>query len=189
METISANSCTIEIRQEEIYVNPRKEFDCHYGTLVCFHRRYDLGDENPSVSPEEYLLQMMQEREMQRGKWWVPDDIDQKHVDAYIQKHYICLPVYLYDHSGLTMKTTPFGCPWDSGKVGFIYIDRESTAYPDLAEGLRQEIETFNQYLTGDVWSFTIKDADGDVLDSCGGIMGIDYCRSEALLAASHLKG
>ena len=33
------------------------------------------------------------------------------------------LPLYLYDHSGLTMSTNDFGDRWDSGCVGFIYMD------------------------------------------------------------------
>ena len=27
----------------------------------------------------------------------------------------VILPLYLYDHSGITMNTTGFSCPWDSG--------------------------------------------------------------------------
>jgi len=38
--------------------------------------------------------------------------------DVYIQS------LYLYDHSGITMSTSPFSCPWDSGQVGFAYVDR-----------------------------------------------------------------
>jgi hypothetical protein len=35
------------------------------------------------------------------------------------------LPVYLYDHSGLTINTTGFTCPWDSGQIGWIYASHE----------------------------------------------------------------
>lgn len=33
----------------------------------------------------------------------------------------VILPLYLYDHSGITMNTCGFSCPWDSGQVGWIY--------------------------------------------------------------------
>lgn len=36
------------------------------------------------------------------------------------------LPLYLYDHSGLTMSTNDFGDRWDSGCVGFIYMDKDT---------------------------------------------------------------
>lgn len=41
------------------------------------------------------------------------------------------LPLYLYDHSGLTMSTNDFGDRWDSGCVGFIYMDKD-TAIKEL---------------------------------------------------------
>ena len=36
-------------------------------------------------------------------------------------KGFTMLPLYLYDHSGITMSISPFSCPWDSGQVGWIY--------------------------------------------------------------------
>ena len=36
----------------------------------------------------------------------------------------VILPLYLYDHSGITMNTCGFSCPWDSGQVGWIYADK-----------------------------------------------------------------
>lgn len=41
------------------------------------------------------------------------------------------LPLYLYDHSGLTMSTSDFGDRWDSGCVGFIYMDK-ATAMKEI---------------------------------------------------------
>lgn len=41
------------------------------------------------------------------------------------------LPLYLYDHSGLTMSTNDFGDRWDSGCVGFIYMEKD-TAMKEL---------------------------------------------------------
>lgn len=41
------------------------------------------------------------------------------------------LPLYLYDHSGLAMSTNDFGDRWDSGCVGFIYMDK-NTAMKEL---------------------------------------------------------
>lgn len=38
---------------------------------------------------------------------------------------YIILPLYLYDHSGITMSTSVFSCPWDSGQVGWIYASKQ----------------------------------------------------------------
>ena len=32
---------------------------------------------------------------------------------------------FIYDHSGITMNTTGFSCPWDSGQVGWIYCSKK----------------------------------------------------------------
>ena len=95
----------------------------------------------------------------------------------------VVLPLYLYDHSGITMKTTPFGCSWDSGQVGFIYATKESIQRmqgdveitPELLERvkgyLKSEVKIFDDYLTGNVWGFAIFDGE-EVLDSCHGFIG-----------------
>ena len=48
---------------------------------------------------------------------------------------YVILPLYLYDHSGITMSTSVFSCPWDSGQVGWIYAEKkkliEETGYTE----------------------------------------------------------
>ena len=46
-------------------------------------------------------------------------------VDLWMKENLVYLPVYLYDHSGLVLQTTPFSCPWDSGHVGIIYTTLE----------------------------------------------------------------
>ncbi len=48
---------------------------------------------------------------------------------------YVILPLYLYDHSGITMSTGAFSCRWDSGQVGWIYAEKkkfiEETGYTE----------------------------------------------------------
>ena len=45
MDTIEYKGYKINIEQESDPLNPREEdFDCNIGTLVAFHKRYDLGD-------------------------------------------------------------------------------------------------------------------------------------------------
>lgn len=188
METIKLDSCIIEISQDEICLNPRKEFDCFPGTFVCFHPRYDFGDVNPRCSPDEYKLQMMQDREYSLNEKWVPDGINKNHVEAYIAKHFVMLPVYSYEHGDIAVSVQPFACRWDSGQVGFIYISRDSREYDDLEAGLTQEIKVFNEFLQGNVYSFSIYNLDGEILESLDGCYGIDRCRQEALHIASRFN-
>lgn len=101
----------------------------------------------------------------------------------------IGLPVYAYVHSGSTISTRPFSCPWDSGQSGFVYCNADD---PSIGAGdnalsiLRGEVETFDQYLRGDVYGYTITDKDGDEVDSCWGFYGIECAEEEALSALSY---
>jgi len=91
------------------------------GTMVCSHRRYDLGDEQ-AKNIDEY------------SSWdeWLQGEV----YDLYGgEDNVVCLPLYLYDHGGITMNTTGFACFWDSGQVGWIYVTKEKlrkeTGYSD----------------------------------------------------------
>lgn len=178
-ETFEVDGYTIKIEQDHNPLNPRTEYD-NVGKMVCWHRRYNLGDEQPTRSPDEYLHYMMWEREHRLHGKWVPDDIKEKDLQAYIDKRFVVLPLYLYDHSGLSMSTGPFGCPWDSGQVGFIYVESESKEYDDLEAGLKGEVKTYSQYLQRDVWGYIIEASDGETLDSCWGFYEFNHCKSEA---------
>jgi hypothetical protein len=74
----------------------------------------------------------------------------------------VILPLYLYDHSGITMNTTGFGCPWDSGQVGWIFATKKDVRqwfnlkkitkpYIDkVREILLGEVKMYDRYLTGE---------------------------------------
>lgn len=155
---------------------------CNLGTMVCWHRRYNLGDKHNYREPSDFQ-----------------DDIkDEPHI---------ILPLYLYDHGGITMSTGPFSCPWDSGQVGWIYITlekvRKEYGWKRITKERRQqiikylegEVEEYDNYLTGEVYGYVIEappedpeDEDDDdaweEIDSCWGFHGSDYVEQEATAAA-----
>jgi hypothetical protein len=161
----------LEILQDESAPNPRKEYDC-FGKMVCFHRRYDLGDEH-DFKHEDF------------NGWDELEGHLRKELNAEI-----VLPLYLYDHSGITMNVTGFSCSWDSGQVGLIYATKEmimeehgdcnEESLKKTKELLIAEVATYDQYLQGDVWEYVIKDKDGTCVDSCGGFYNKEYCGEEA---------
>lgn len=180
--------------------NPRSW--CNVGTMVCWHRGYDLGDEQPGGDPDEYLLALAEEfspgiterveaecerltdkagrvdllTDEQRHELW--RDIDAvcgEHLVRHLHPNVIVLPLYLYDHGGITMNCGGFSCPWDSGQVGYIYVSRDkareewgTSPKPDemtdeefWEHRLRQEVETYSHYLEGDVYGFVLEKARG----------------------------
>lgn len=131
----------------------------------------------------------------------------------------VILPLRLYDHSGITMSVgsgahwqDPGG--WDSGQVGWIYAteedaktnwgienwnetterDGKTITYKEFSEILlRGEVETYDQYLTGDVYGFKLikktpktwvnkedpteeeEEIDEEEVDSCWGFHTSDW--------------
>lgn len=173
---------TIHIIQDEGPINPRVDFD-NLGTMICFHKHYDLGDKHgyrfENYSGWDELLETIRK--------------DNGPI--------IYLPLYLYDHSGITMSTSPFSCPWDSMQVGFIYIPKAKAckdyswkcitrAREEKIRGcLRSEVETYDTYLRGEIYGYDVKDSKGESVDSCWGFFG-DFIESglldQALSAAGH---
>jgi hypothetical protein len=180
MESFQVNGMTVKIMQDSDPSDPRTEFS-NVGTMVCWHKRYSLGDVQPTEEPIEFLRQIMETRVYSETRKWVPDDISEDDINKYMNKHFVILPLYLMDHSGLSISTSPFGCLWDSGQVGFIYVDKESKDYDDLTVGLKFEVETYDKFLSGDVWGYTIMTEKGEVIDFCSGFYGFDRCKEEAL--------
>ena len=139
METIKlSNGFTVEIIQDEMLENPQQMWD-NVGHCEFFHREYNFGNENMFSDFEEA----------------------QKYAK---NKNVIALPVYMCDHSGITINTTGFSCGWDSGQIGYIWVTKESVRdqfnVKRITEKLKEKvlvylqenIETLDQYLRGQVW-------------------------------------
>ena len=157
----------LNIYHENDPENPR-EWD-NLGVMVCTHKRYTLGDKHTFNFDNH-------------NSW--------NEVEKAIKREYktaVILPLFLYDHSWITMRTTSFNDGWDSGQVGFIYVTKEDIRKeynvkrisPKLLEKIKgyliNEVETYDQYLTGEVYRFEVTDLNGVELDSCGGFFGTDF--------------
>lgn len=183
METTEFGEYTIKIEHDDMQESPR-DWD-NLGTMVCFHNRYNLGDYNDHshTDPLEFAYNLSGLYEDQVFEYLTDDQLA-KCWDE-IHKKYVILPLYLYDHSGITMSTTGFSCPWDSGQVGYIYVSLEDVRKEynvkrvskkmreKIATYLTNEVETYDQHLTGEVYGFNIeKGEENEHVDSCYGFFG-----------------
>jgi len=178
IETRNVGDLTVEVHYDTGSESPRDW--CNLGRFFGFHGRYASPDNPPHGSAEE-ARRIATAREN------------------------ICLPVWLYDHSGTCYRaaeSNPFHCPWDSGLFGFIYVSREDVRReygvkrisPQLRakvlEILKQEVKTYSAWANGEVYGFTVTDSEGEQIDSCWGFIGEpEYALSEGMDSARATAG
>ena len=228
-------------------MNPREDRD-NFGKMVCWNRRYNLGDEHDHSEPRAFLHSMLfnkyssypeseygkpvydyiksgqaQDARMEynrssrewellenqhwdgsagdwyassaypanlKGKdvpdWFLDDCLSALRMSELIglteqMEGMVIMPLYLYDHSGITMSCSPFSCPWDSGQCGWIYADYNmikkeyGEVTPETVERarslLQSEVEEYDHYLTGQCYGFKLYEGDAEI-DSCWGFLG-----------------
>ena len=191
----------LKIFADNFSESPR-EWD-NLGVIAYKSSRYTLGEEEID-DPIDWLCQKLGYDDLEEYNETNNIDLDYNNstfesLEAEFFDHYIALPVYIYDHSGITINTAPFSCPWDSGQIGYIYIPEEKTteinSFPRnwlngrskeeaAKDVLKGEIETFDDYIRGEVFGFRVEEmikcnsCEGvqiEVIDSCGGFYGTDF--------------
>lgn len=178
IDTKTIGDYTISIVPDNEPTNPR-DWD-NLGTMYCYHRRYSLGDIEASKQYNTDNFNNWNEFEAQLRK----DD------------NVIVLPLGLYDHSGITMYVGSSHDRWDGGQVGFIAITREKIREEYSAKRiskqllarveqyLRNEVKTYDDYLTGNCYGYVIE-KNGEEVDSCYGFLGdSDYAMQEGISVA-----
>ncbi|WP_353852780.1 hypothetical protein [Dehalobacter restrictus] len=224
---------TLFVVPDDEPTNPREELD-NFGTMVCFHRRYTLGDEHHYDDAEEFFQKLVQDSISDKDvisyvkdgnvdglkleynksehtwelhaysdyfkKWFteytLPAPLKGNETDLseaileqmkwqdlkdLAEKTHCILPVYMYDHSGLTVNTTGFSCPWDSGLLGWIYVchDKVKEEFGEVtSENIRKaekllvgEVKDYDYYLTGQCYGFRLYKQKKEI-DNCWGFLG-----------------
>jgi len=148
--------------------DPRRSQD-KITKMVCLHKRYNLGDDIGIV----------------------PAMFDSyKEIKKHIERKYDVLLIeslYLLDHSGITISTVPFSNKWDSGQVGFIFIDRQDVLsyfkswkmitmdrLEMLESHLLGDIQEYDDYLNDNIFRYELKKQE-ELIDSCSGFFGDDF--------------
>ena len=178
---VAHKGCIIKIYRDDDSESPR-EWD-NLGTIYSNHRRW-----NPDGKEIGDLMEMA-------GQSRYDSQID---FDR-IAKDFYFLKVWMYDHSGQTIRVAdanPWGnmgyMSWDSGLCGVIAVSKEKAkeeySYKRACKGLEKralkcltgEIETLNQFMQGDVWGYVVEDEDGNEIDSCWGYYAIEDAIADA---------
>lgn len=171
---------TVRIVADRYPSNPRTESD-NFCLMVCAHGRYNLGDENATTILAEKL-------NVSAREYSASELVGMAHERGLV---FASKPLYLYDHSGITMATTPFSCHFDSGQVGEILVFKDDIRsdfgvkrigkkiHAKMIESAERhidgEVSAYDSYLTGDMYCLEIRDDNGEVEDCIAGFIGTDF--------------
>ena len=153
------------------------------GIMVCSHKRDSYGDKHDFRFDDYNSWEEMEK------------DIMDNHDGHTI------LPIYMYEHSGVTISTTPFMDYFDSGRLGLIYCTKQAVAKEGIddervVEILKGEVDTYDTYVKGEVYGYRIYKvstcSEGheheEELDSCYGYFNEDQCMGEAEGMVEHYQ-
>lgn len=129
------------------------------GTMLCVHPRYNLGDEQGTGVIDD-LYRVFSDEGPEAAIQWLRDE----HGTTVV------LPLYLHDHSGLSMSAGPnllsedglmnvHGGGWDTSLVGCIFDTAANRVdwVGDIEEILRGEIAEYDSYLRGEVYVLRVE--------------------------------
>ena len=180
METVHEevrNGLKIRVSQDENPDGPDAWGDNNL-FLVGYHR--DFTVEGPKTKAGYHIINKREAADIITGK---ADPEDTGVQDILAKYHVFALSAYI--HSGVKLYLgdivcAPFDTPssqggrgWDTSLLGAVLVAREEARTlkdaQNMAEGL---VSTWNDYLSGNVYGFTIEDAQGQHIDSCWGFYG-----------------
>lgn len=161
--TTDGRRLRLVIEQDQFSDDPRS-WD-NLGTMLCCHRDYQLGDCNSNRETEEQLSEICRKY----GK--SDEEIDEmtfgEEIRFILDQPDICgMPLWLYNHSGISISTGR-RCPWDSSFIGLIFVEKDfylaQTCIKDeenwkeaAKKTLEGEIETYSDFLEGNVYQWTL---------------------------------
>lgn len=159
-EKIDYKGYTIEIQQDDDAQSPAECSDTGL-FLVSGHRDFYVmppGEKSRSLSWAEIESQ-------------------------YAGTHWI-FPIEAYIHSGVRLAFSRTGNfpdrQWDVSQVGAIFVAKKEYRLSKSARKVADSLlESWNTYLSGDVWGYVVTSPDGKE-DSCWGFYGHEYCLTEA---------
>ena len=152
------------------------------GYIIKIDNENDFADNPGDWGNDDYFLVYDHRSFYVKRDYFNPDDIfETMQQGKKLFDGYWFFPVYAYIHSGVSLQLKRwFNCvpqghnEFDVSFKGFALIKRqkgswnENIAYSQ-AEGL---LETWNDYLHGNVYGFICKDANDENIDSCWGYYG-----------------
>lgn len=172
VETEEVNGFTIEYHYDQDAESPREFPGC---SLVMRARGWDFPNDGEVDFSENIKDQLI--------------ELGALHI----------MPVYMLDHSGISLSVRDFADPWDSGQVGFAYVTRQNwedtqgTPWTGSDENRAQaaslceaDVELYSQYVNGECFYVRVLDTDGEEMETFS-VLGMEAAQEEARMEAEHM--
>lgn len=154
-------------------------------TILTWTSRYESIDDNPYHDIEEFLSDYLTERQIEnlwennKGTKEFFDKVEKRFYDL----GYLIVPISKYEHSGVSY-SAGIQQGWDSGVVGLAMVNindvKKEYGASVLSKGLKEkiygilddELELYNLWANGEVYTVSLVDFDGNIVDSLGSMIG-----------------
>lgn len=200
VKTIEKAGLVLKLYHDTTAPNPRTEWD-NIGTMICFSREHNLGDEHIFKSRVDVLRYIRD-----TGAVYLP-------VYHSYYRHYGEMTTDTAEMVRQKLKLAEIDLDaddaddqladvWDERQVGVILVTssdiveeygKDTAENRNLAlECLKGEIETYNTFLAGEIYGYVIERPDACdscshvqavTIDSCWGFYGMDDAEQEAMAA------
>ena len=166
METFERNGYKVIIEEDQDAESPSENQDEHAFIATTRNRYFEVDGPHGETASD------------------IGENLEEREKTHYVYKLNAMI------HSGVYLSITSdlkqYHMGFDSGQIGFLLITRGESEIPHpdkYAEGM---VETWNQYLSGDVWGYVIEDGEQNLIDSCWGFYGFEYAKEEAFAAVPY---
>jgi hypothetical protein len=168
MEKEIVNGYLVTIEQDTDASSPAENQDKHAFIVTTRNRYFEVVGPNKETADT------------------VGDNLEEWEKTHYVYKLYALIHSGVHLSIGSNLKQYYMG--FDSGQIGFLLVTRDESEIPYPESYAKGMVEEWNQYLSGDVWGYTIEDGEEHNVDSCWGFYGFDYCKKEAVDIAQRLQ-
>lgn len=175
----------VQVEYDDWSDNPREW--SNLWTILTWTNRYDSIDSNQYSDLEQFLYSYLTEKQVAN---LFKNNPSTKEFFERIQKRfydlgYLVEPISKYEH-GQVVFSAGVSQGWDSGVVGLAMVNindvKKEYETTVLSKGLKEkihaildsELETYNLWVNGEVYTVSLMDSEGDVVDSLSGMIGYD---------------
>lgn len=177
---------TAEFYRDTYTGMPRDDYD-HLGRMVTFHdwrNKYFALDESEGFSHDGSFESVLRGLAWSVKKTDAMDRIDMDHIFRIVNKHFVVVPFWR-DYYGELSWTDDGISDNDEKADGLIYfpvsnLESEGITRQIASDNLRSELLEHSAWATGDVWTYILRDENGEEIDSLCGLVTWEYAVESA---------